>query len=88
MRRMEHDTKQSSVMRKADALRLFDTTTGVARAIGCTPQAISQWPEVLTPMQRDRVQAALWRRAQVAGVTRKRRKRGPKDDDPPSAASP
>ena len=36
----------------------------VAANIGITRQAVSQWPDVLPPATRDRVQAVQWRKAQ------------------------
>jgi transcriptional repressor of cell division inhibition gene dicB len=49
-------------MNKSDALKLFDDSPSkAAAAIGCTPQAVSQWPEILTPRIADRVTAALVR---------------------------
>lgn len=52
----------TATMTKAEALAaLGGTPTTAARAIGVTPQAVIQWPEVLSPAVRDRVQAALWR---------------------------
>lgn len=54
-------------MTKTDAIRaLGGTISSAARAIGITPQAVGQWPDELPPAIRDRVQAALWRRAQGA----------------------
>ncbi len=50
------------VMRKTEAIRMFGTATQLARAIGITPQAVYQWPEVLTPALNDRVMAAMMRR--------------------------
>lgn len=51
-------------MLKADAIKdLGGTATAVAAAIGCTPQAVLLWPDVLTPRIVDRVLAAKWRRA-------------------------
>jgi hypothetical protein len=49
-------------MNKSDALKLFGgSTTKAAAAIGCTPQAVSQWPDPLTPRISDRVAAAVVR---------------------------
>lgn len=50
-------------MRKATALaRLGPTLADVAREIGVSPSAVSQWPEVLPKRIEDRVLAALARR--------------------------
>ena len=49
-------------MTKTEAIRMFGTATRLARAIGITPQAVYQWPEVLTPALNDRVMAAMMRR--------------------------
>lgn len=52
-------------MNKLEALQHFDGSVSIAAAeIGIRPQAVSNWPEVLPPRIADRVQAALWRRAQ------------------------
>jgi transposase-like protein len=52
-------------MKKADAIQaLGGSVAAVAREVGITPQAVGQWPEDLPPAIRDRVQAALWRRAE------------------------
>lgn len=40
---------------------LGGTVTSAAAQIGIRPQAISGWPDELTPALRDRVQAALYR---------------------------
>lgn len=49
-------------MLKSEALQLLGgSLKSAAKHIGITPQAISGWPEELTPSIRDRVQAALWR---------------------------
>lgn len=50
-------------MDKAEAIRLLGgTNTSAAEAIGVTPAAVSQWPEVLPDRIVDRVQAALVRK--------------------------
>ena len=50
-------------MLKKEAIELLGgSVTSAAIRIGIRPQAISGWPEVLTPALRDRVQAALYRR--------------------------
>jgi len=49
-------------MLKSEALQLLGgSLKSAAKHIGITPQAISGWPDELTPSIRDRVQAALWR---------------------------
>jgi hypothetical protein len=49
-------------MNKSDAINLLGgTPTKAAAAIGCKPQAVSQWPDPLTPRIRDRVEAAIAR---------------------------
>jgi hypothetical protein len=49
-------------MNKTDALNLLGgTPTKAAKAIGCTPQAISQWPEPLSQKIIDRVISAAVR---------------------------
>jgi transposase-like protein len=51
-------------MLKTDAIEaLGGTVAATAREVGITPQAVGQWPDELPPAIRDRVQAALWRRA-------------------------
>jgi hypothetical protein len=61
-------------MTKRQALEsLGGSNISAARAIGCTPQAISRWPAILTARQRDRVQAAIYRLEQEAALERKRR---------------
>lgn len=55
-------------MTKNEALNLLGgTVESAARAIGITASAVSQWPDELPQRVADRVQAALWRKAQ--GVT-------------------
>jgi len=54
-------------MTKTQAIKkLGGTPTLAAAAIGITTQAVSQWPETLTPAIEDRVIAALARRAKKA----------------------
>ena len=45
---------------KAIAL-LGGTVTKAAKAVGILPQAVSMWPDILTPIISDRVHAALGR---------------------------
>lgn len=55
-------------MLKTEALELLGgTTTAVAEAIGITPQAVSQWPDILPDRIADRVYAALARRTDLIG---------------------
>lgn len=50
-------------MLKSKAIELLGgTASDAARAVGVTPQAMSQWPEVLPARLADRVLAALARR--------------------------
>ena len=52
----------NSFMLKKEAIELLGgSVTSVAARIGIRPQAVSGWPDVLTPALRDRVQAALYR---------------------------
>lgn len=56
-------------MLKVDAITLLGgTVTAVAEAVGITTSAVSQWPDELPPSIRDRVQAALYRRQQIAST--------------------
>jgi len=50
-----------STMTKADAIRLFETQAGLARALGITRAAIAQWPDELTQRQADEVTGAAVR---------------------------
>jgi transcriptional repressor of cell division inhibition gene dicB len=52
-------------MLKTEAIELLGgSIPAVAEAIGVTYQAVDKWPDELPPRITDRVQAALWRRAQ------------------------
>ena len=54
-------------MRKTEAIQLLGGDEhSVAKAIGVTYQAVRKWPEVLSEKVSDRVQAALWRKAQAS----------------------
>lgn len=56
-------------MNKFQALELLGgTVTAASEAIGISPAAVSQWPDELTDAIRDRVQAALWRKANASSV--------------------
>lgn len=69
-----------ALMLKTQAIELLGgTAKSAAAAIGVTSQAISGWPEQLTPALRDRVQAALYRKKQ------QRAKRTSKAKQPASA---
>jgi hypothetical protein len=60
-------------MEKTEAIRLLGgTTTSAAEAIGITPQAISDWPDVLPPRIEDRVLAALYRKEQEEKADRRK----------------
>lgn len=48
-------------MDKAKAIEMFGSAASLARALGVTRQAISQWPDVLTQQQTDRVIGAALR---------------------------
>lgn len=51
-------------MDKTEAIQLLGGTAAeAARAIGITVQAVAAWPDPLPQRIADRVQAALWRRA-------------------------
>lgn len=50
-------------MTKQEAIALFGKRPiDLARALNLSKQAIHSWSDPLTDMQRDRVQAELWRR--------------------------
>lgn len=48
-------------MTKTDAIQLFGSQTALARALGLTDSAVSQWPEELTQERIDRVTGAAIR---------------------------
>jgi hypothetical protein len=51
-------------MTKNEAIGLLGgTINAAAEAIGITYQAVNKWPDVLPQRIADRVQAALWRKA-------------------------
>lgn len=57
-----------AAMKKAEAMRLLGgTNAAVARALGISSSAVSQWPddEDLPRVTEDRVLAALWRQQQA-----------------------
>lgn len=50
-------------MLKTKAIEMLGgSPTAAAEAIGITPQAVSQWPDVLPPRIADRVEAAAARK--------------------------
>ncbi len=52
-------------MTKDEAIRLLGgTPAAAAKEVGVTVQAVAQWPDELPKRIADRVQAALWRKAQ------------------------
>lgn len=56
-------------MLKSEAIELLGgSISAAAAAIGVTYQAVDKWPEVLNPRVADRVQAALWRKANPASA--------------------
>lgn len=49
-------------MLKTEAIQLLGgTPSAAAEAIGITPQAVSDWPDILSPRISDRVHAAMAR---------------------------
>lgn len=53
-------------MEKAKAIELLGGSVALAaKQCGLTSSAVSQWPDVLPQRIVDRVQAALWRKAQA-----------------------
>lgn len=48
-------------MTKQEAVAMFGDQTKLARALGITPQAVSQWPEEISLAQADRVTGAAIR---------------------------
>ena len=56
-------------MQKREAIELLgNSVSAAAQAVGITVQAVSDWPEILPPRIRDRVQAALYRRSLESAV--------------------
>jgi DNA-binding transcriptional regulator YdaS (Cro superfamily) len=50
-------------MQKQEAIKLLGgSVTAAAEAVGISPSAVTQWPDVLPARLADRVQAALWRK--------------------------
>lgn len=49
---------------KFEVVDTFGSVGAVAKAVGVTSQAVSQWPDVLPPRIEDRVVAALTRAGQ------------------------
>lgn len=58
-------------MTKTDAIQLFGSQTALARALGLTDSAVSQWPDELTQERIDRVTGAAIRLG-LLGEKRKR----------------
>jgi len=50
-----------SIQSKSQAVKVFGSQAAVARALGVSNQAISQWPEKLTQAQQDRLLGAAIR---------------------------
>lgn len=48
-------------MTKAEAIDIFGSQVALAKAMGVTSQAVSQWPEELSLGYSDRVIGAAWR---------------------------
>jgi len=48
-------------MDKKKAVEMFGGVVAIARVIGVAPQAVSKWPEILSPRISDRVIAACVR---------------------------
>jgi hypothetical protein len=58
---------------KQDAINLFGSIAQIAREVGnITPQAVGQWPEILTPRIKPRVEiAALKKKAREDALVNK-----------------
>lgn len=48
-------------MKKTEAIQIFGTAAALAKAIGVTRAAISQWPDRLDQAKSDRVAGAAYR---------------------------
>ena len=48
-------------MDKQTAIKLFESASALARAVGCAPPSVFGWPDPLPPRIADRVIAALVR---------------------------
>ena len=80
-------------MTKNEAADLFGNKTRLAAAVGVTKSAISQWPDVLTQEQRDRVVGAAVRLGKpLAGIRIDAEPAGtptgPRPADAPASAQP
>lgn len=53
------------LMKKVDAIKLFDSGAGLARAVGLTRGRISQWPDDLSQKQADLVMGAAVRLGKI-----------------------
>lgn len=59
-------------MKKDEAISLLGgSISAAAKAIGCTYQAVHQWPEVLPPRIADRVLAAISRQKEKRNAGKK-----------------
>lgn len=64
MTKLETILDDSGVITKADAIQaLGGSQTLAAREMGISQSAVAQWPDQLRKHHRDRVQAALYRKA-------------------------
>lgn len=52
-------------MTKSDAIRIFGTRKGLAAALGISPQAIGQWPDILSQRTSDEVVGAALRTGSI-----------------------
>jgi hypothetical protein len=58
-------------MKKQEAIQLLGgTVAAAAEAVGVTYQAVVQWPEELPRRIKDRVEAALYRKARAKAKTK------------------
>lgn len=49
-------------MTKSEAIKEFGGVVELAKSLGITPQAVSQWPEELSKAKKDRILLAKLRR--------------------------
>jgi len=66
-------TSDAPLTKRAALEMLGGDAATAARAIGCSPQAVRQWPDTLTPRLADRVLAAVYRMEQAAKLERMKR---------------
>jgi hypothetical protein len=64
---------EAPLTKRAALEMLGGDATTAARAIGCSPQAVRQWPDPLSPRLADRVYAARWRQEEALRFEKKRR---------------